>query len=165
MKALSDKEDAVGVELASNIQENKKKLSVVVDLMKAYKGWGKKANDAEFITEVERLLDFAKDGDLPIELSLPKCLQQDMIEVTFVTEAMAWASAAHKARAQHVIFGISACCCSPLVLHSCAILSYRSRIAILLSAATLVLDYIRLRSKMRPPTACWRRGRRLPSQS
>ena len=118
MKALSDKEDAVGVEVASSIQENKKKLSVVVDLMKAYKGWAKKADDAEFINEVTRLLGFAKDGDLPIELSLPQCLRQDVIEVTFVAEAMAWASTAHKARR------LWHCCLFLLtagtVLHSCA---------------------------------------------
>ena len=70
------------------INECKKKLGLIVDIIKVYKVWVKKGNDAEFIAEMQRFMDFAAGGDTAVQLDLPVCIKQDLMEASFCQGAL-----------------------------------------------------------------------------
>ena len=65
------------------INECKKKLGLIVDVIKVYKVWMKKGNDVEFLAEMQRLMDFAASGDASVQVDLPVCIKQDLMEASF----------------------------------------------------------------------------------
>ena len=70
------------------INECKKKLGLIVEINKVYKVWVKKGNDAEFLAEMQRLMDFAAGGDTAVQLDLPVCIKQDLMEASFCQGAL-----------------------------------------------------------------------------
>ena len=55
-------QDLVGLQLANEIAESKKNLSIMVDLIKAHKAWIRKGADSTFLEERPRLNDFEQTG-------------------------------------------------------------------------------------------------------
>jgi hypothetical protein len=88
-RSLAEKVDHVGFDSMRSVNEMQKKLGIVIDMVKAYKAWGKKGSDEEFLQEIERMKTFARDPSMPVEVSLPPCIQQDSLEVKFICASLA----------------------------------------------------------------------------